>query len=172
MKYKRFEDLPVWQAAMELAKRVFTLTEDKNFNSKGDLRSQLQRACLSVGNNIAEGFERGTTRDLLKFLYIARGSAGEVRSILILMDRLRWFEHLKTEIAGLRLLAENIARQLRGWADSLQNSSIAGQRYLNNQTRAHDEKTQRVAAFWDKLEKDHAQRLESLGNQMQSDDQD
>jgi len=74
MTYKRFEDLPVWQAAMSLAERVFKLTEDRGFAMKGDLRNQLQRAAISVGNNIAESFERGTTQELLTFLYIARGS--------------------------------------------------------------------------------------------------
>ena len=59
MTYKRFEDLPVWKAGIQLAERVFALVDDRNFNYKGDLRSQLQRAAVSVSNNIAEGFERG-----------------------------------------------------------------------------------------------------------------
>ena len=75
MKYERFEDLPVWQAAIELAVRVYDLTKDKFFNQPGDLRDQLRRASLSVSNNIAEGFERGSTAELLAFLYIARGPA-------------------------------------------------------------------------------------------------
>ena len=61
MKYERFEDLPVWQAGIELAKRVYDLTRDRFFDQAGDLRGQLRRASLSVSNNIAEGFERGTT---------------------------------------------------------------------------------------------------------------
>ena len=88
MKYERFEDLPVWNAAVELAVRVYALTKDRAFVGPGDLSSQIRRAALSVSNNIAEGFERGTTAELLTFLYIARGSAGEVRSMLHFMDRL------------------------------------------------------------------------------------
>ena len=88
MKYERFEDLPVWNAAVELAVRVYALTKDRAFSGPGDLSSQIRRAALSVSNNIAEGFERGTTAELLAFLYIARGSAGEVRSMLHFMDRL------------------------------------------------------------------------------------
>jgi four helix bundle protein len=61
MKYSRFEDLTVWQAAITLAAHVFRLTADKRFQAPGDLRSQLQRATLSISNNIVEGFERGTT---------------------------------------------------------------------------------------------------------------
>src|SRR5271167_3802525 len=132
MTYERFEQLPVWQAGMTLTERVFKLTEDKCFNYKGDLRSQLQRAALSVCNNVAEGFERGTTQELLTFLYIARGSAGEVRSMLCLLERLAYFAHLQSEISDLKLLAESISRQLRAWADSLQNSPITGQRHLTD----------------------------------------
>ncbi|MDM8007137.1 MAG: four helix bundle protein [Phycisphaerae bacterium] len=160
MTYQRFEDLPVWQAAMELAVRVFALTEDRAFANKGDLRNQLQRAAISVGNNIAEGFERGTTQELLTFLYIARGSAGEVRSMLLLTDRLPHFSHLKSEISDLKSLAESISRQLRGWADSLQNSPITGQRHLNEPTRQQHQHQRRSNEFWQKLEADHRRRIE------------
>jgi hypothetical protein len=61
MKYERFEDLPVWKDAVELAVRIFDLAEDDAFKGKASLRDQLERAAVSVSNNIAEGFERGTT---------------------------------------------------------------------------------------------------------------
>ena len=89
MKYERFEDLPVWQAAIDLAVRIYELTRDKFFSQSGDLRSQIRRASLSVSNNIAEGFERGSTAELLAFLYISRGSCGETRSMLIFLLRVR-----------------------------------------------------------------------------------
>ena len=130
MKYTRFEELPVWQAAITLAERVFRLTADKSFQPQGDLRSQLQRATLSISNNVAEGFERGTTQELLTFLYIARGSAGEVRSMLCLKERRAkkadWAADLKSQISDLKWMAQSCSRQLRGWADSLQNSEIKG----------------------------------------------
>ncbi|MGQ9650254.1 MAG: four helix bundle protein [Phycisphaerae bacterium] len=160
MTYQRFEDLPVWQAAMELAVRIFPLTEDRAFGNKGDLRSQLQRAAISVGNNIAEGFKRGTTQEMLTFLYIARGSAGEVRSMLLLTERLPHFTHLKSEISDLKSLAESISRQLCGWADSLQNSPITGHRYLNEPTRQQYQHQRRSNEFWQKLEADHRRRIE------------
>jgi len=151
VKYTRFEELPVWQAGMELSENVFRLTEHKSFSYKGDLRSQSQRAALSVCNNVAEGFERGTTQELLTFLYIARASAGEVRSMHILCERLPYFTDLKSEISDLKLKAESISRQLRAWADSLQNSDIKGHRYLNDQTRAEDDQKKRADAFVAKL---------------------
>lgn len=135
MKYTRFEELPVWQAAIKLAVAVYKLTGNVSFKGQGSLRDQLERASVSVSNNIAEGYERGTTQEWLTFLYIARGSAGEVRSMLCLLDKLPAFADLKFEISNLRSLAESISRQLRAWADALQNSDIKGQRYLTEKTR-------------------------------------
>ena len=86
MKYERFDDLPVWEAAIRLGREVYSLTEDPAFKSRYSLRDQMERAAVSVSNNIAEGFERGTNPELLTFLYIARGSVGEVRSMLCLLE--------------------------------------------------------------------------------------
>jgi four helix bundle protein len=135
MKYTRFEELPAWNAAIELAIATYRLTGNRAFLRQRNLRDQLERAAVSVSNNIAEGFERGTTQELLTFLYIARGSAGEVRSMLCLFERLPQFVNLKSEISNLKSLAENVSRQLRGWADSLQESPIKGQRYLTQKSR-------------------------------------
>ena len=154
MKYDRFEQLPVWQSAMDVAQGIYYLTENAAFSMAGDLCSQLRRAALSVSNNIAEGFERGTTAELLSFLYIARGSAGQVRSMLHFAERYERTAHLKSQtsdlksqISDLKSLAESCSRQIRGWADSLQNSDIAGQRRLNDKSRAAYESKRRAEAF-------------------------
>jgi four helix bundle protein len=152
MKYTRFEDLPVWKDAIELAVRVYILTEDKFFDQPGDLRSQLRRASLSVSNNIAEGFERGTTAELLAFLYIARGSCGETRSMLIFTEQFPNAAHLKSEISNLKSLAESCSRQIRGWTNDLQNSDIKGQRHLNDHVRAVYEGNKSREAFERQLE--------------------
>ncbi len=151
MKYERFEDLPVWNTAMELAKAVFELTSSSQFKGRFSVRDQLERAALSVSNNIAEGFERGTTNELLAFLYIARGSAGEVRSILSLLDRLPMFRDLKSEISNLRSKSESCSRQLRAWADALQNSEIKGQHHLNERSRQIDQKRKEREDFLKEL---------------------
>jgi four helix bundle protein len=135
MKYNRFEELPVWNDAIELAVRTYKLTSERAFLRQRSLRDQVERAAVSISNNIAEGFERGTTQELLTFLYIARGSAGEVRSMLCLLDRLPAFNNLKFEISNLKSLAEEVSRQLRGWANSLQSGPIKGQRYLTEKAR-------------------------------------
>lgn len=135
MKYTRFEELPVWQASQDLAVETYALTANAKFTGRAGLRDQIERAAVSVSHNVAEGFERGTTPELLSFLYIARGSAGEVRSMLCLLERLPGFADLKSEISNLKSLAESVSRQLRAWADSVQDSPIRGQRYLTPKTR-------------------------------------
>src|SRR5205814_5913864 len=122
MRYNRFEDLPVWNSAIELAVHVYDLTDRIQFRRRRSLRDQLERAAVSVSNYIAEGFERGTNNELLSFLYIARGSAGEVRSMLCLIDRLTPFRELRSEIRPLKDRAESCSKQLKGWTQSLQDS--------------------------------------------------
>ncbi|MHC4879841.1 MAG: four helix bundle protein [Planctomycetota bacterium] len=160
--YKRFEDLPVWQKAADTAARVFEWSQRNIGRGNGDLANQLQRATLSISNNIAEGFERGSTNELIHFLYIARGSAGEVRSMLCVMERMPAFAHLKSEISDLKSHCESISRQIRAWTDSLQNSEIKGQRHLNDKTRQQYEQSQRKSEFWqqmDQFKRDQEARL-------------
>jgi len=157
MKYTRFEELPVWNAAIQLAERAYAFTSQPVFSHKRSLRDQLERAALSVSNNIAEGFERGTTQELLTFLYISRGSAGEVRSMLCLLERLPEFANFKSEISNLKLLAEQCSRQLRGWADSLQNTDIKGTRYLNEKVKRLEQRRKDRHEFLEAL---HAAREE------------
>lgn len=151
MKYERFEDVPVWQDGTDLSVDIFELTEDKSFRFKGDIANQLQRAGLSIPNNIAEGFERGTTEELITFLYYARGSAGEVRSILCVCERMKAFAHLKSEISDLKSKAESVSRQLRAWADSLQNTDIRGQRHLTDQSKSAYHRKKKSEQFIEKL---------------------
>ena len=147
MTYKRIEDLPVWNEAMRLAQRVFDLTENPRFRISFSLRDQIERSVMSISDNVAEGFERGTTNELLAVLSISRGSAGETRSKLCFMGQRPRLADFKSEIAHLKLMAESCSRQLRAWADSLQDSDIKGQRHLNRRRRQVDEDRKRAAAF-------------------------
>lgn len=133
--YKRFEELPVWQKAIELATKVFELTSHTAFKFRGDLVNQIRRAALSVSNNIAEGYERGTTADLIHFLYIARGSCGETRSMTRFAVQLGGMEDELDGIEEVAALCENVSRQLFGWIDSLQHSEIKGERHLTDDAR-------------------------------------
>jgi four helix bundle protein len=81
-KANQFEDLIVWQRARALAKEVYGLTSETTFQNDYGLRSQMQRAGVSIISNKAEGFERGSRREFHQFLTIAKGSCGELRAQL------------------------------------------------------------------------------------------
>ncbi|WP_247233047.1 four helix bundle protein [Telluribacter sp. SYSU D00476] len=76
-KIEKFEDLVVWQEGFSLATRLYELLSGcKDFG----LRDQMQRAAVSIPSNIAEGFERYSNKDFIRFLRIAKGSTGELRT--------------------------------------------------------------------------------------------
>jgi len=152
MGYKRFEELPVWQASIELALATYALTAQTVFRRQHSLRDQLERAALSVSNNIAEGFERGTNQELITFLYIARGSAGETRSMLCLLERMPAFSGSESEILNLKSSVESISKQLGAWIRSLRDSELKGQRYVTEKTRRADKARQEREEFLKKLE--------------------
>ncbi|MGI8883662.1 MAG: four helix bundle protein [Pyrinomonadaceae bacterium] len=165
MRYTRFEELPVWKAAIEFSLKIFEFTEkaEKSFRGLGDTKSQLERAALSISNNIAEGFERGTTAELIYFLYIAKGSAGESRSMLCLCERLPRFDDFKSEIEHLKLCAEIISKQLNGWLESLKNSEIKGVKFLTEKERNRYRQRKDLEEF-DAEMKQHRKELEERLN--------
>lgn len=160
MKYENFEDVPVWNDGTDLAVAVFEMTEDPAFRGRGDIANQIQRAALSVPNNIAEGFERGTTAELIQFLYYAKGSAGEVRSICHVMDRLKALEHLKSQISDLRSAARSVSRQIAAWAFSLQETDIKGSRHLTEQSKKVYQQDKKAKELIADLKRQHEERLE------------
>jgi four helix bundle protein len=119
MKYTQFEELPVWNSAVELTVKTFEVCEDRSFDRQGDFRFQLGKCGLSIPNNIAEGFERMTTKELIQFLHISRGSAGEFRSMLHVMGRMQRFAHLEPQRQQMLKDVISISKQLKGWSDNL-----------------------------------------------------
>lgn len=162
MKYSRFEELPVWNAAIEFAVKVYSFTTNRAFERKYSVKDQLERASVSISTNTAEGFERGTTQELLTFIYIARGSAGEVRSILCFLERLPDFGGLKSEILNLKSSVEGISRQLGAWATSLQNSKIKGIRYLDAKTKKLEQAKQQRDEFLAELRSTNEKNLREM----------
>lgn len=81
MKIEKFEDLIVWQRGKELGLLIYGVFRE---NRDYSFRDQIERATVSISNNIAEGFERKSDREFKQFLFIAKGSCGEVRSMLYL----------------------------------------------------------------------------------------
>ena len=93
------------------------------------LRNQLDRAALSTSNNIAEGFERSSTKELVGYLGIARGSAGEVRSMIATVKNRRRLAELKQHFVIIVRLAESCTRQITAWITLIERSPVKGKRY-------------------------------------------
>ena len=104
---RRFEELRVWQESRALVKDIYTLTEPlKDWSFK----DQIRRAAVSVMNNIAEGSESGRDANFTRFLNVAKGSCGEVRSMLYLMNDL--FPIDEQQISALQNRAERISSNI------------------------------------------------------------
>ena len=146
-KYQHFEELPVWQEAKRLYNVVLDLLEEPGLPLTPGFRNQLDRSALSVSNNIAEGFERSTTNELQAFIAIARGSSGEVRSMMaVVHDRPR-LKPIVRQLQQIRSLAESCARQLTGWSGSIEKLPFEGRRHLPEKERASRAATQKAKDF-------------------------
>ncbi len=114
MKIERFEDIIAWQKAKELTLLLYSrFKENRDFS----FRDQIQRATVSIMNNIAEGFERRSNKELKHFLFIAKGSAGEVRSMLYLAKELKYIT--ETEFTAFSELAIYISKMLSNFIKTL-----------------------------------------------------
>src|ERR1051326_1690513 len=102
-----FEELPVWQEAAKLYNTVLDLFATPELPLSSGFRNQLDRAAISVSNNIAEGFERSTTGELLTFIGFARGSAGEVPSMISVVKARPALRRITGELERIRALANS-----------------------------------------------------------------
>lgn len=114
MKILRFEDILSWQKAQDLALIVYQLFR---VNKDYAFRDQLQRAVVSISNNIAEGYERRSNNELRQFLYIAKGSCGEVRSMFYLARELKYisdkdFQELYQQTTEISKLLSGLIKTL------------------------------------------------------------
>ena len=146
-KYQKFEDLPVWQEAARLYNAVLDLLETPHVPLSPGFRNQLDRAALSVSNNIVEGFERVSTAELLSFLGISRGSAGEVRSRMAMVAGRPKLTPFAPDLARIRSLAESCARQLTAWTESIEGSPVRGKRHLTPETRGRKQIAEKAAEY-------------------------
>lgn len=106
----RFEDLEVWQEACLLAVDVYTVSKNGDFNQDFGLRDQLRRSAVSIAANIAEGKERETIQEFIRYLYIAKGSSGELKTQLMIAQRIGYIEQDRAE--NLRQRVEKISAKL------------------------------------------------------------
>ncbi len=133
MTIQKFEDLVVWQLSRELVKEIYQILKD---NKDYDFKSQIQRATISVMNNIAEGFDRGKAakdnKQFLNFLNIAYGSCGEVKSMLYVAEDL---EYVKAEIAqATRDKTLSLAVKISSLMQHLQQNQRPKRDETNNKT--------------------------------------
>lgn len=125
---QRFEDLLCWQKARLLTKEIYTSL--RQCNDYG-FKDQIQRASVSVMSNIAEGFERGTKQEFLNYLYIAKGSAGEVRAQLYAAYDIGY---LNVEMfKRLNGLALDCSRLISNFTKSIKTSEVQGLQYKQEQ---------------------------------------
>lgn len=111
-KIEGFEDLIVWQLAIELAVAVYlTFETSRDFS----LKNQIQRAVISISSNIAEGYERGSNKEFIQFLYYAKGSCGEVRSQTELALRINLLNPAQAGplLASARLLSGKLGAYIK-----------------------------------------------------------
>ena len=114
MKIEKFEDIIAWQKAKDLTLEIYHIFKN---NRDFSFKDQIQRASVSIMNNIAEGFEQRTNQEFLHFLYIAKGSCGEVRSMLYLASELKYGS--EKEFNGLHDLTVEISKMLSGFIKTL-----------------------------------------------------
>lgn len=120
---KSFEDIPVWQDGRALVRDIYSLTRNPSLCRDFGFCDQIRRASVSICSNIAEGHERGTTSDLIQFLFYAKGSAGEVRSQLYHVEDLNYTTPEDCQV--LRDKARSISKQLSSWIRSMQGPDFA-----------------------------------------------
>ena len=119
-KFNSFEEINSWQKSRIFNKRIYIITENTNFKKDFDLTRQIRRASISISSNIAEGFERNTDKEFIYFLYVAKASAGEVRSQLYLAFDLEYIT--KEEFEKLLESATEISRLIAGFIKYLESS--------------------------------------------------
>ena len=121
---KRFEELVIWQKSRDFAKMIYSLTRTSTFAKDYGLKDQIQRAAVSVSSNISEGFERNGNVEFTNFLFIAKGSCGEVRSQLYIAYDLNYITQVQFEEAVSQSV--ELSKSIYSFIKTLKSSSYRG----------------------------------------------
>ena len=118
MKAEKFEDLNVWQLSRKLVVEIYKITSNDGFKKDYGLGNQIQRASVSVLSNIAEGFEKDSNKEFVRYLYISKGSIGEVRAQLYVALDLHYintdiFDDLSEESKKISGMINNLILYLK-----------------------------------------------------------
>jgi len=125
--FQKSEEITAWQKARELTREVYDLSGKGSFGKDFVLRDQARRASVSIMANIAEGFERGGTKEFLQFLSIAKGSAGELRSHLCVALDLGYIN--RPDHQKLTASVRETGRLINGLMTYLRKTPIKGAKY-------------------------------------------
>ena len=119
-KIECFEDLFIWQKAVEFAKEIYLVPEKKGLKNDYGLKNQMRDSAVSISSNFAEGFERRSRKEYLNFLNIAKGSAGEIRSQLYVACEIGYLE--KSGLQHLREKAKFLSGSIANHINSINNA--------------------------------------------------
>ena len=127
-KAQKFEELAIFQMARELCKEVYIITKEKEFNKDSRFVQQIHASAGSVMDNIAEGYEREGNKEFVNFLYIAKGSCGEVRSQIIRASDVGFIDN----DTATRLYNDciSLSKAISAFIKSLKTSSYRGSKHL------------------------------------------
>ena len=126
---KNFEELDIFQKARGLCKEVYSITKEGEFHKDSRFVQQIHASAGSVMDNIAEGFERDGNKEFINFLYIAKGSCGEVRSQIIRASDVGFID--KDTATRLYNDSLNLSKSIAKFITSLRSSTITGLKNLN-----------------------------------------
>ena len=128
----KFEDLTIFQKARDLCKEVYAITKDGEFHKDTRFVQQIHASAGSVMDNIAEGYERDGNKEFINFLYIAKGSCGEVRSQIVRASDVGFID--KDTATRLYNMCLNLSKSISKFIQSLKDSGITGRKNLNPET--------------------------------------
>src|SRR4030042_4132500 len=125
--FQTFKEIEACQKAKELTRGIYAVSNKGPFSKDFGLRDQIRRASVSIMSNIAEGFERGGTREFIQFLSMAKGSSGEVRSQAYVAVAQGYID--KETFEQLYTLASEASRMITGLMKYLHKSNVKGVKY-------------------------------------------
>lgn len=97
MSRTNFKELKIWQIAKDIAVDIYRITESSNIKSDFSFRDQMRSAAVSIASNIAEGNDRESNKEFIRFLYIAKGSCSELNTQLLIAKEINYFNPIEAD---------------------------------------------------------------------------
>ena len=112
MKYRKFEELPIWKSALEITRTIYDLTANLKWSKDFGLRDQSRRAVVSISSNLVEGFEKNNNNEFIRYLRMSKGSVGELRNQLYIALSVKYIS--KDEFQEINKRLEILAGEIGG----------------------------------------------------------